>query len=533
MQFRRRSDALSGFSNAVLIKYQDSRFDQSFDKETGYHTRSMIVVPIVDFEGQCTGVIQAINKMPSGFDAEIRPRGKLAIPFSRQDERMLLHLAEHIAIALQNAEVYREAINCSDRATGLLNTIQSMSQDLGPQSLLLMVTMHASKVCSAQRCSVFLLDEAAQQLWSVSTDTGAEIRIPKDKGIAGECCCQGKVINIPDAYADPRFNKQVDIQTGYRTRSILAVPIIARGESHTSHVVGVIQMINKVAYDGQLEYFDDEDVEIMELFASFVGPKTSLMLSGTDKKEVLEGRLALGLEIPTSSGSQRGRKGSKKSGLEDNFAKFYVAGVVLAFDHLHGKKIIYRDLKPENLLLNERGCIKLTDMGLAKICVGKTYTACGTPDYFAPELIASTGHTNAVDWWTLGIFLFELLSGHPPFESSYPMQTYQKIMRGIAKVAFPPKCKGSAEDLVKSLCKHEPSERLPMKKGGSRNIKSHPFYKGFDWTAFETLRMTPPYRPVVKSKRDYSNFSQAKEMPPMVPYEDDGSKWDADFATCG
>ncbi|CAE7560305.1 lsg1 [Symbiodinium natans] len=127
-------------------------------------------------------------------------------------------------------------------------------------------------------------------------------------------------------------------------------------------------------------------------------------------------------------------------------------------------------------------------MGLAKICIGKTYTACGTPDYFAPELIASTGHTVAVDWWTLGIFLFELLSGHPPFESSYPMQTYQKIMRGIAKVAFPPKCKGSAEDLVKSLCKHDPAERLPMKKGGSRNIKSHPFYKGFDWASFESLR---------------------------------------------
>mmetsp|Transcript_43251 Transcript_43251/g.100920 ORF Transcript_43251/g.100920 Transcript_43251/m.100920 type:complete len:447 (+) Transcript_43251:44-1384(+) len=297
--------------------YQDSRFDQSFDKETGYYTRSMVVVPIVDFEDQCVGVIQAINKMPSGVDsAPGQPRGKLAVPFSKQEERMLQHLAEHIAIALQNAEVYREAINCSERATGLLNTIQSMSQDLGPQSLLLTVTNQASKVCSAQRSTVFLLDEGAGQLWSVSTDTGAEIRIPKDKGIAGECCSQGQVINIPDAYADPRFNKQVDIQTGYRTRSILAVPILQ--DDHSSRVVGVMQMINKVAYDGQLEYFDEEDVEIMQLFASFVGPKltSSTLATGKEKTHVPEGKLALGLELPPSpSGSLRSKPSPKPAGL--------------------------------------------------------------------------------------------------------------------------------------------------------------------------------------------------------------------------
>merc|ERR1711953_157122 len=93
-------------------------------------------------------------------------------------------------------------------------------------------------------------------------------------------------------------------------------------------------------------------------------------------------------------------------------------------------------LKPENLLLNDGGMLKLTDMGLAKVVAGKTYTTCGTPDYFAPELIASKGHTNAVDWWTLGILTFELLSGHPPFESATPMQIYQKVTEGVT-VAFP------------------------------------------------------------------------------------------------
>ncbi|CAJ1404634.1 unnamed protein product [Effrenium voratum] len=138
-----------------------------------------------------------------------------------------------------------------------------------------------------------------------------------------------------------------------------------------------------------------------------------------------------------------------KKGLfgKDGHAKFYVAGVVNAFQHLHSKKIIFRDLKPENLLLTELGHIKLTDMGLAKVVVGKTYTTCGTPDYFAPEMIASAGHTLAVDWWTVGVLTFELMAGHPPFESAHPMQIYQKVNKGIGKVNFPPKCKGVVEDL--------------------------------------------------------------------------------------
>merc|ERR1719162_833879 len=235
--------------------------------------------------------------------------------------------------------------------------------------------------------------------------------------------------------------------------------------------------------------------------------------------------LALGGELYATY-NKKGFWGSEKC------AKFYVAGTIFAFDHLHDKKIIFRDLKPENLLLNEKGQVKLTDTGLAKVVAGKTYTTCGTPDYFAPELIVSKGHCQAVDWWTLGILHFELLAGHPPFDAASPMQIYQKVTKGINKVQFPKACKGVPESLIKGNCIANPSERLPMKKGGSKNMKKHEWYEGFDWTKFENLTMEVPYKPRIKDKKDLSNFSATMDdMPPQVPYKDPKNGWDKDFAT--
>jgi CRP-like cAMP-binding protein len=217
---------------------------------------------------------------------------------------------------------------------------------------------------------------------------------------------------------------------------------------------------------------------------------------------------------------------------KEDCAQFYVAGTTYAFDHLHSKKVIFRDLKPENLLLNDKGQVKLTDMGLAKVVVGKTYTTCGTPDYFAPEIIASKGHTVAVDWWTLGILSFELMIGHPPFESATPMQIYQKVSKGINKVTFPKKCPQPVEAFVKALCHQNPSERLPMKKGDIKNIQTHQWYKSFNWNDFYELKMAAPYKPVVKSPKDAANFNARKEdMPPQIPYKDPKTGWDKEFAT--
>jgi len=210
--------------------------------------------------------------------------------------------------------------------------------------------------------------------------------------------------------------------------------------------------------------------------------------------------------------------------------------VIKAFEHLHERRIIYRDLKPENLLLDDQGYCKLTDMGLAKFVVGKTYTTCGTPDYFAPEIIGSSGHSSGVDWWTLGILIYELMTGHTPFETTDPLLTYKKIVQGIHKVRFSRTHFSEAnEDIVLSLCKKEPSERLPMKKDGLQLLENHEWYKGLSWEELIEFSMIPPMQISVKNNADCSNFfAHEDDMPPHIPYSGDmtkGTAWDKCFAT--
>ena len=200
-------------------------------------------------------------------------------------------------------------------------------------------------------------------------------------------------------------------------------------------------------------------------------------------------------------------------------ARFYIAHIITIFEYLHSKNIVYRDLKPENILINKNGYLKLTDFGFAKQLENeKTYTLCGTPEYLAPEIILNKGHGKAVDWWTLGILLYEMLVGIDPFSDDEPMKTYQKILKG--KINFPKTINKDAKSLIKHLLTQDTSKRFGCLKSGVKDILNHRFFEGFDWKNFVYLSMPAPYLPNVKSDDDTSNFENYPESDGEIPAVD-------------
>lgn len=216
---------------------------------------------------------------------------------------------------------------------------------------------------------------------------------------------------------------------------------------------------------------------------------------------------------------------------KEGHAKFYVAGITLGLEHMHELKIIYRGCNPENVLLSRTGHVKLADFGLSKYSLSKTFTPCGVPDYFSPEMITRIGHDEAVDWWSLGILTFELLAGHPPFEAASPFQIYEKIMAGIDKTTFPTTVPAAATSFTKALLKKDPSKRLAMRNGGSNNMKTSEWLSNIDWASLENGSADPPYLPKVESMEDLSNFySSSADKPAFTQYSENARTWHQDFA---
>jgi len=181
--------------------------------------------------------------------------------------------------------------------------------------------------------------------------------------------------------------------------------------------------------------------------------------------------------------------------IPDHMARFYAAEISLALDTMHQHGVVYRDLKPENILLDGEGHIKLADFGLAKEGVLSAaegaHSLCGTPEYLSPEVLDRQGHGTAVDWWNLGMVLYEMLTGLPPWYTTDREKLFDRLRN--APLKFPFYVSRPAASLIQALLNRNPVQRLGS--GGGVEVRTHGFFSTIDWDALYNREIPPPFNP--------------------------------------
>jgi len=201
-------------------------------------------------------------------------------------------------------------------------------------------------------------------------------------------------------------------------------------------------------------------------------------------------------------------------------ARFYAAEITLALLFLHSKGVVYRDLKLDNVMLDGDGHIKVADFGMCKEDYregNQCTTFCGTPDYIAPEIIREVPYGPSVDWWALGVLLYEMVAGQPPFDAETEEELFPAILRH--EVLFPVWMSKEAVDCTKQLLMKDPSKRLACGPAGERNMKGHPFFAPIDWVKLDKRQVEPPFKPASKAGNITANFDSdfTSEVPGLTP----------------
>ncbi|KAI3726927.1 hypothetical protein L1987_66734 [Smallanthus sonchifolius] len=196
-------------------------------------------------------------------------------------------------------------------------------------------------------------------------------------------------------------------------------------------------------------------------------------------------------------------------------ARVYTTEIVSAVSHLHERGIVHRDLKPENILMDADGHVLLTDFGLAKEIdeSSRSNSLCGTTEYMAPEILLSKGHNKNADWWSVGILLYEMLTGKPPFTHSNRKKLQEKIIN--EKVKLLPRLSGEAHSLLKGLLQKDPSLRLGSGPRGADDIKKHKWFRTINWKKLECRELQPKFKPVVSGEDCTENFDKCWTAMPL------------------
>lgn len=230
----------------ITDAYNDSRFDPSSDQKSGYKTDTILCGPIRNQEGLVLGVVQIINKANGVFNAE--------------DEDIMSMFSLQAGVAVHNAELWQAAQTTQRQFRAMIDIVRAMYADMGINSLIFTLTNRVPSVVNADRCTVYIIEHDSRELWVMQGEVN--FKVPMDApGLASTCAREGTAVNISDAYADDRFNQDIDKKTGYKTNNILCMPIKAKGET-----IGVIQIINKLT-----GAFSSEDEELLETFLDIAG----------------------------------------------------------------------------------------------------------------------------------------------------------------------------------------------------------------------------------------------------------------------
>ena len=228
--------------------------------------------------------------------------------------------------------------------------------------------------------------------------------------------------------------------------------------------------------------------------------------------------------------------------LSETDARFYASCITSAIDHLHTRKIVYRDLKPENVMIGADGYVKIIDFGFAKRLHQRTYTLCGTPEYLAPEMILVRGHGKGVDWWALGVLLYEMVMGGAPHiidpqtkRPRYnlpPNLLYKAILDRHFALHLPSRLSPQLCDAVRGLLRFESLNRLGCLTDAAKDVMAHPFFAAEDWEGLLAQTRPPPFVPTLQTPTDTSHFDMADRDTSFVnepAYDYAAHDWDRDF----